>query len=100
VGEIAQPMPATSSRAAKSARITPPNSTSSVSVIVVGGRNDVAMMNRTVTIYRMPAGHSGSGLPPVSRLRRGVERSSGMWQTTCCHFHCSRAIIASDGWRR
>src|SRR4026209_2190174 len=47
----------------------------------------------------MPAAHSGSERLPASRLRRGVERSSGMWQTTWSHLHRSRAslqMVAGD----
>ena len=39
-----------SNRAEKSASIHMPNTTSSVSMILVRGMNDVATMNRTVTI--------------------------------------------------
>ena len=50
LGEFAQPCRLTSSRAAKSARIPMPKMTSSISVMLVEGRNEVAMMNSTVTI--------------------------------------------------
>src|SRR4249920_229931 len=41
----------------------------------------------------MPVAHSGSERPPASRLRRGVERSTGIWQTTWRRLHRSRASL-------
>src|SRR5829696_147816 len=41
----------------------------------------------------MPAAHSESEYLPALRLRRGVERSSGMWQTTWRYLHRSYASL-------